>query len=50
MIVDVTHNPSLIRKLAASTEATGVGLLDIEAIWLQRWPTEISGVSGEMEN
>ncbi|MGF6384171.1 sugar phosphate isomerase/epimerase [Paraburkholderia atlantica] len=34
-IVDVAHNPALIRELAARIEATGVGLLDIEAIWLQ---------------
>ncbi|RDK05411.1 sugar phosphate isomerase/epimerase family protein [Cupriavidus lacunae] len=34
-IVDVAHNPALIRELAARMDATGVGLLDIEAIWLQ---------------
>ncbi|WP_250528189.1 TIM barrel protein [Caballeronia sp. GAWG2-1] len=34
-IVDVAGNPALIRELAARMEATGVRLLDIEAIWLQ---------------
>ena len=34
-IIDVAHDPVLIRELAARMEATGVRLLDIEAIWLQ---------------
>ncbi|SAK95382.1 xylose isomerase domain-containing protein [Caballeronia temeraria] len=34
-IVDVAHNPALIRELRARMDATGVRLLDIEAIWLQ---------------
>lgn len=34
-IVDVAHDPALIRELAARMDATGVRLLDIEAIWLQ---------------
>lgn len=34
-IVDVAGNPALIRDLASRMSATGVSLLDIEAIWLQ---------------
>lgn len=33
-IVDVANNPALIRELRARLDATGVRLLDIEAIWL----------------
>ncbi|BCQ29446.1 TIM barrel protein (plasmid) [Caballeronia sp. NK8] len=33
-IVDVANNPALIRELHARLDATGVRLLDIEAIWL----------------
>jgi sugar phosphate isomerase/epimerase len=33
-IVDVAGNPTLIRELRARLDATGVRLLDIEAIWL----------------
>lgn len=34
-IVDVAHDANLIRELEARMHATGVKLLDIEAIWLQ---------------
>jgi sugar phosphate isomerase/epimerase len=34
-IVEVADNPKLVRDLAARMSATGVRLLDIEAIWLQ---------------
>jgi sugar phosphate isomerase/epimerase len=34
-IVDVAHDAKLIRELEARMHATGVKLLDIEAIWLQ---------------
>jgi len=34
-IVDVAGNPALVRDLASRLSATGVQLLDIEAIWLQ---------------
>jgi len=34
-IVDVAGNPALVRDLASRLSATGIQLLDIEAIWLQ---------------
>jgi sugar phosphate isomerase/epimerase len=34
-IVEVADNPKLVRELATRMSATGVRLLDIEAIWLQ---------------
>jgi sugar phosphate isomerase/epimerase len=34
-IVDVAGNPALIREIVSRLSATGVRLLDIEAIWLQ---------------
>lgn len=34
-IIDVAHNPQLIRELEDRLDSTGVKLLDIEAIWLQ---------------
>lgn len=34
-VVDVPGNPALVRDLQRRLETTGVGLLDIEAIWLQ---------------
>ncbi|SAK60122.1 xylose isomerase domain-containing protein [Caballeronia hypogeia] len=34
-IVDVAHDAALVRELEARMHATGVKLLDIEAIWLQ---------------
>jgi sugar phosphate isomerase/epimerase len=34
-IVDVVNNPSLIRQIQQRLQATGVQLLDIEAIWIK---------------
>ena len=34
-VVDVVGNPALVREIDARLRATGVRLLDIEAIWLQ---------------
>lgn len=47
-IVDVASNPALIGELRARLDATGVRLLDIEAIWLSP-QTDVASLSSALE-